>query len=357
MRSTETEVHRDQCLMTWASLFSRGTRKDAADVPNASSSGTAAPVSAEPQAPEARPSYAAQLSPNAEPGPAAAAGPSRQAPQQAPAPSSAAESRKAQQERLLQQAALSKMDPVRHKVHCLACGVAFSTYKQLAQHLEAKHGGINSDDVNYFPPASAQRITTAGPSKQSLATDTAFWPGLSGAAPKPAPSAGAQKQASASGAKAPTTRTAASLLRSATGKGAGPAAASLVRPTKGKGVTIVFGSVSTRAVTTAGKAAAGAQGAAGGAGVRLTTRPGVILPPKRRRLRVEGAVKKKKLSHAKRLVLQQRSEKAVNAAQQEVDREQATLTALLGYHNQLYEELLATHALLTQQVRDTHTHT
>ncbi|GLI68827.1 hypothetical protein VaNZ11_013332 [Volvox africanus] len=54
------------------------------------------------------------------------------------------------QERLLVQARRSAFDPTTGKVRCRACGKAFATYAQLAQHLTAAHDGINSEDAKYL---------------------------------------------------------------------------------------------------------------------------------------------------------------------------------------------------------------
>lgn len=53
-------------------------------------------------------------------------------------------------ERLLAQARRSAFDPVTDKARCRACGKAFSSHMQLAQHLGAAHGGVNSEDAKFM---------------------------------------------------------------------------------------------------------------------------------------------------------------------------------------------------------------
>jgi len=61
------------------------------------------------------------------------------------------------QRRLLQQAHRSAQDPLTTGVRCRACGRAFSAYRFLAQHLEARHGGVNDESAKV-----AQLATLAG---------------------------------------------------------------------------------------------------------------------------------------------------------------------------------------------------
>jgi hypothetical protein len=49
----------------------------------------------------------------------------------------------------LSQARQSPVDPSTGKVKCRACGVAFTSYSSLAQHLGSKHAGLNSEDSKF----------------------------------------------------------------------------------------------------------------------------------------------------------------------------------------------------------------
>ena len=53
-------------------------------------------------------------------------------------------------ESVMQQAYLSKQDPVSGRLRCKACGKAFELYRQLGQHLLEKHDGMNSQDAKFL---------------------------------------------------------------------------------------------------------------------------------------------------------------------------------------------------------------
>lgn len=53
-------------------------------------------------------------------------------------------------EPVVQQAYLSKQDPVSGRLRCRACGKAFELYRQLGQHLLEKHNGLNSQDAKFL---------------------------------------------------------------------------------------------------------------------------------------------------------------------------------------------------------------
>jgi hypothetical protein len=53
-------------------------------------------------------------------------------------------------ESVMQQAYLSKEDPISGRIRCKACGKAFEMYRQLGQHLIEKHDGLNSQDAKFL---------------------------------------------------------------------------------------------------------------------------------------------------------------------------------------------------------------
>jgi hypothetical protein len=76
---------------------------------------------------------------------------------------------------LLAQARRSAFDPATSKVRCRACGRAFATFGQLAQHLGSAHGGLNSEDAKVIAFKQAGRAAAPAPAQLlPLVSEEAF---------------------------------------------------------------------------------------------------------------------------------------------------------------------------------------
>ncbi|KAF5834839.1 hypothetical protein DUNSADRAFT_8379 [Dunaliella salina] len=217
------------------------------------------------------------------------------------------------------------------KVRCRACGQAFPTYTSLAQHLSSKHAGINSEDVKFMQLRGL--VGSAGTSGRET-----------GASPQPSKRGRAQEGVNLADLFAgPSLQEAAAASRA----GAAPSAAFLKQKSergkaaaKSSGTTLSFGSLLGRAATAkSGPAITKGKGGKAGSSQQQLKQHGVL--PRRGKLRWENAEKKQRLSHVKRLVLQERAARGLFAAEQMLSKACNSRAEVVAHQARLMAEMQA----------------
>ena len=194
------------------------------------------------------------------------------------------------------------------RVKCRACGKAFLSFKQLAQHLQAKHNGINSEDAKYLQAYGKQR---EGEAPQSQAERGAV----------PAAAAGSRSIRVAAGSRRAVT------LRELMMAGR----TSRLIMANARASTVLSASLRVHALP--------CKPASGRHAVLSAHQP-------RRRLCHEGVERKQRLSTTKKLVLKQRLGKACTAHSEAYWRALDAYQALMGEYTKLCGRLGRLQALL-----------
>eukprot|EP00798_Chlamydomonas_sp_ICE-L_P022906 gene22906-30083_t len=216
---------------------------------------------------------------------------------------------------LLMQAHRSPVDPVSGKIHCKACGLAMLSYSRLVQHIQAKHGGINSVDANFMLlQSNGSKISSLkGSAAQPRATT-----GQGKAQNKPNYMSDMFDKAFSSAARIKV-KSGATVLSSAS------SARPQVRVSNGQPLHQIHGmtrgTASHKAHAKTGLAARGDQRVEAPAGLRIL------------------GTKKRRLTRVKRLLLQDRAAKALVANHAMHLRAQANFDCIQGQCEQLMTDL------------------
>jgi len=231
---------------------------------------------------------------------------------------------------LLAQAHMSPLDQATGKVRCRACGQAFPTYTSLAQHLSSKHAGINSEDVKFLqlrglvgPAGASGGETGAKPSKRSRAQGGVTLADLF---------AGPSLQEAAAASRAGASPSAGSLKHRGDRDKAGA---------KPSSTTLSFGSLLGRAAAAKPTRPAISKGKGAKAGLSLQQHKQHGALPRRGKLRWENAKKKQRVSHVKRLVLQERAARGLFAAEQILSKACSTRAEIVAHQARLTAEMQA----------------